>query len=275
MPSTSRRKFEQLLFGEPAFHAARAHRRPARNGPGSRSGRRRGLRAARARNGCCPMPNSVPTEAKLAMWPPSSSSLLFAFATITIAFQRQIERMRSSSVTVAGRALLHVRRDGVDVRGVGRERDVRARAARLVDQPLEQEVRALGPFALEHRLERVEPLLRLQRVGIVCGGKLGTARTLRPRNLSELVGFRSSYYATHARQNSRRQVARRRDARSTLKQKVDALARARRDARPRRDPRRRRSGLAGLRPQQDARLRGSRRALAADRLSRDRSLKQN
>jgi len=74
---------------------------------------------------------------------------------------------------VAGRALLHVRRNGVDVRRVRRERDVRARAARLVDQPLEEKVRALGPFALEHRLERVEPLLRLQRVGIVCGGELG------------------------------------------------------------------------------------------------------
>src|SRR5258706_12599316 len=51
---------------------------------------------------CWPVPNSVPTEAKLAMWPPSSSSLLLAFATSTIAFQRQIERMRSSSVTSPG-----------------------------------------------------------------------------------------------------------------------------------------------------------------------------
>ena len=73
---------------------------------------------------------------------------------------------------VARRALLEVRRDGVDVRGVGRVRQVGAGAARLVDQLLEQEVRALGALALDHRLERVEPLLRLERVGIVCGGNL-------------------------------------------------------------------------------------------------------
>ena len=36
------------------------------------------------------------------MWPPSSSSFLLARATITIAFQRQIERMRSSSATLPG-----------------------------------------------------------------------------------------------------------------------------------------------------------------------------
>jgi hypothetical protein len=48
------------------------------------------------------VPNSVPTEAKLAMWPPSSSSFLLARATMTIAFQRQMERMRSSSATSPG-----------------------------------------------------------------------------------------------------------------------------------------------------------------------------
>ena len=48
------------------------------------------------------MSYSVPTEAKLAMWPPSSSSLLLARTTIAIAFQRQIERMRSSSAASPG-----------------------------------------------------------------------------------------------------------------------------------------------------------------------------
>ncbi len=48
------------------------------------------------------MPKSVPTEAKLARWPPSSSSFLFARTTITIAFQRQMERMRSSRATLPG-----------------------------------------------------------------------------------------------------------------------------------------------------------------------------
>ena len=74
---------------------------------------------------------------------------------------------------VAGRALLHVRRNGVDVRRIRRERDVGAGAASLVDQALEQVVRALGSFALQHRFERIEPFLGLEGVGVVRGGKLG------------------------------------------------------------------------------------------------------
>ena len=53
---------------------------------------------------------------------------------------------------------------------------MRARAARLVDQALEQVVRALRTFALEHRLERVEPLLGFQRVGIVGSRELWNGR---------------------------------------------------------------------------------------------------
>ncbi len=34
-------------------------------------------------------------------------------------------------------------------------------------------MRALRALALEHRLERVEPLLRLERIRIVRGGQLG------------------------------------------------------------------------------------------------------
>ncbi len=77
---------------------------------------------------------------------------------------------------VAGRALFHVRRDGVDVRRVGGERDIGARAARLVDQALEQIVRALRTFALEHRFQGIEPFLRLESVGIVCSRKLWNGR---------------------------------------------------------------------------------------------------
>jgi hypothetical protein len=43
-----------------------------------------------------PTPNMLATEAKLAMWPPRSPSALLVFATITIAFQRMNERLRSS-----------------------------------------------------------------------------------------------------------------------------------------------------------------------------------
>src|SRR5260221_1560171 len=65
-----------------------------------------------------------------------------------------------------------MRRKRVDVRSVRRKRDVGARAARLVDQPLDQVVRAVRAFALEHRFERIEPFLRLERVGVVGGGRL-------------------------------------------------------------------------------------------------------
>jgi hypothetical protein len=69
-------------------------------------------------------------------------------------------------------AFHEVRRNRVDVRGIRRERNVRARAARLVDQALEQEVRALRPFPLEYRFKCIEPFLGLERVGIVRCRKL-------------------------------------------------------------------------------------------------------
>jgi hypothetical protein len=68
---------------------------------------------------------------------------------------------------IAGRALFKVRRDRVDVGRVGRVRDVRAGAARLVDQPFEQEVRTVRTFSFQHRVQRFEPLLGFERVRIV------------------------------------------------------------------------------------------------------------
>ena len=56
--------------------------------------------------------------------------------------------------------------DGVDVGGVGLERQVRAAAARVVDEPLEQEVRALRAVRLQHRIDRFEPLPRLHGIEI-------------------------------------------------------------------------------------------------------------
>ena len=49
---------------------------------------------------------------------------------------------------------------------VARERDVRAAAARFLDQLLEQEMRALGTFVLEHRIERLEPLPGFLRIDV-------------------------------------------------------------------------------------------------------------
>ena len=73
---------------------------------------------------------------------------------------------------VPRRAFFHVRRNGVDVGGLRLVRQVGAGAARHLDQLLEQEMRALGTFALEHRLERIEPLLGFEVVGIVGRGRL-------------------------------------------------------------------------------------------------------
>ena len=67
---------------------------------------------------------------------------------------------------VARILLLLSRGDGVDVGRVGLERQVGARAARVVDQPFEQEVRALRAVRLQHRIDGLEPLLGFGRVEI-------------------------------------------------------------------------------------------------------------
>src|SRR5712692_11682606 len=77
---------------------------------------------------------------------------------------------------VAGRALLEVRRNRVEVGGIERERNVSARATRLVDELFQQIAGALGALALEHRLQRIEPLLCLKGIGIVGGGKFRQRR---------------------------------------------------------------------------------------------------
>jgi hypothetical protein len=67
---------------------------------------------------------------------------------------------------VARRALLEVRRNGVEVGGGRVERQEGAGPARLLDQRLEQEVRALGSLALQHRFEGFEPLAGFLRVHV-------------------------------------------------------------------------------------------------------------
>src|SRR6266705_4583441 len=72
---------------------------------------------------------------------------------------------------IPGRALLHVRRDRVEVGRIEREGNVGSRTACLVDELLQQVMSALRALALENGLERVEPFLRFQGVGIVGGGE--------------------------------------------------------------------------------------------------------
>ena len=68
---------------------------------------------------------------------------------------------------VAGDADLALGGDRVDVGGVGRERQERAGAPRTRDQPLDQEVRAVGTLVLDHARQGVEPLAGFLGIGIV------------------------------------------------------------------------------------------------------------
>ena len=69
-------------------------------------------------------------------------------------------------LVIAGGALLLAGRDGVDVGGIGAVRKVSARAPRLLDQLLEDVVRALGTFMLQDSVEGVQPLVCLLRIVI-------------------------------------------------------------------------------------------------------------
>jgi hypothetical protein len=69
-------------------------------------------------------------------------------------------------VEVAGELDLLLHGDGIDVRGVRRERQVRAGPPRPVDQRFDQELRAIGAFGREHAVERRDPLLRFLRIDV-------------------------------------------------------------------------------------------------------------
>ncbi len=88
-----------------------------------------------------------------------------------------------------------MRRDGVDVRGVGRERDVGAGASRRVDQLLEQVMRALRAFAVENRLERFDPFLGFERIGVIGGRRRGKVRQCGHGRVSSSVSARTSLAA--------------------------------------------------------------------------------
>jgi hypothetical protein len=91
--------------------------------------------------------------------------LLVARSTIAIAFQRT-SGGSLLDVEVAGKLDLLLDRDRVDVRGVRGERQVGAGPPRLVDQRLDQELRAIRSFGREHAIERGEPLLRFLRIDV-------------------------------------------------------------------------------------------------------------
>ena len=100
------------------------------------------------------------------MCPPSSLETRLARTTMASAFQRTIERSRCSSPGSPAQLLLVGLPDGVDVGGGGRVGQVRARAARLIDQPLDQVVGARGPLPLHRGVEALEPLPRLLGIDV-------------------------------------------------------------------------------------------------------------
>jgi hypothetical protein len=107
---------------------------------------------------------------------------------------------------VAGKRRLVGEPDRVAVRRVENRRHAHALRARPVEQPAQQERRALGAFVLDERVERVEPLARLGRVDVRRGhapvagergmGEIGHGDTLgsiaRWYAASSSMGFRSS-----------------------------------------------------------------------------------
>ena len=64
-----------------------------------------------------------------------------------------------------GRLLPH--RDGIDIGRIGPERQIAAGAARMVDEALEQEVRACGALGPQHGINGFQPFARLDRVQIL------------------------------------------------------------------------------------------------------------
>ena len=73
-------------------------------------------------------------------------------------------------VDVAGELRLVLGRDRVDVRGVGRERQVDALLARVIQQLLDQEMAAFATLGCDDGRQRVGPFAGFLRIGIVGGG---------------------------------------------------------------------------------------------------------
>jgi hypothetical protein len=70
---------------------------------------------------------------------------------------------------IAGAVFFEVGRNGIDVSGVAGERDVGAAAARQIDQSLHQVMGAFRALVFNDGLERFEPFLGFERVGIIGG----------------------------------------------------------------------------------------------------------
>ena len=74
---------------------------------------------------------------------------------------------------VAVAALFQMRRNGVQIGGLGLIGNVYAGAPRVVDQPLDEEMGALAAFQIDHRIQRIHPLAGFDCVDVRWGVGLG------------------------------------------------------------------------------------------------------
>jgi hypothetical protein len=70
-------------------------------------------------------------------------------------------------LVVAGRVILQVRRNRVDIRSLRAVGEIGARAASLVDELFEDEVRAIRSLDLEHRIKGVDPFAGLEGIDVL------------------------------------------------------------------------------------------------------------
>ena len=88
-------------------------------------------------------------------------------------------------VLVAGEPRLALRRDGVDVVGAAQRRDADLLLARALEQAEHDVARPLAAALVEHRVERVDPVLGLVRVDV---GELGRQALVDHRGRGGVAG---------------------------------------------------------------------------------------
>ena len=112
-----------------------------------------------------PVSYSVAADWKLAMWPPSSEELLVRLDDDRGRVPAHVAADELLDLAVPGMGRLLFRRDGVDIGGVGGERQLRALAPGGGDYRIEDFIDLADALEGLDRIERVEPFVGL--VGLV------------------------------------------------------------------------------------------------------------
>src|SRR5258706_2486807 len=110
------------------------------------------------------VPEMIEPDAKQGSYRSKGGDVPTQLVVVLVRFRHHDHRVPAAEGTdallermISRRTLFQVRRNRIEVGGVERERNIRARSSRLVDQPLEQIVSSLGTFAVENRFERIQP----------------------------------------------------------------------------------------------------------------------